>query len=178
MSDGFEIIANNGKVYKSLRAYHIALGHAVRQALLDFYDEVKKYAISEVQKFYDAEFHGSEYYDNTYGMIDALMESDDINGAISYYIRGNWEGNTTFDINIDWTQLNAHSNGYGQWGTYTSFDGSDVTGEWEELMNNGLPKGILAQTGERHPSFNLGEKIEKYVDTHLSNKINNIIRNF
>ena len=89
MSDDFEIIANNGKVYKSLRAYHIALGHAVRQALLDFYDEVKKYAISEVQKFYDAEFHGSEYYDNTYGMIDALMESDDINGAISYYIRGN-----------------------------------------------------------------------------------------
>lgn len=178
MSDDFEIIGNNGKVYKDLRAYHIAIGHAVRNALIDFYKEVKKYAISEVQKFYSAEFQGSEYYDNTYGMIDALMESDDINGAISYYIRGNWEGNTTFDINIDWTQLDAHSNGYGQWGTYTSLDGDNVTGEWEELMNNGLPKGILALTGERHPSFNLGKKIEKYVDTHLNSVVNNVIRNF
>lgn len=169
--DDLEIIGNNGKVYKNIRAYHIAIGHAVRQALLDFYDEVKKYAISEVQKFYSAEFHGSEYYDNTYGMIEALMESDDINGAISYYIKGNWEGNTTFDINIDWTQLDAHSNGYGQWGTYTSLDGEDVTGDWEELLKNGLPKGILELTGERHPSFDLGARIEDYVNKNLDNRV-------
>lgn len=176
--DELEIIGNNGKIYKNIRAYHIAIGHAVRQALLNFYKEVKKYAINEVQKFYASEFQGSEYYDNTYGMIDALMESDDINGAISYYIRGNWEGNTTFDIEIDWTQLDAHSNGYGQWGTYTSLDGTDVTSEWEELMNNGLPKGILAQTGERHPSFNLGEKIEKYVNEHLNDVVNKVLKDF
>lgn len=176
--DELEIIGNNGKVYKSLRAYHIAIGHAVRQALLDFYDEVKKYAISEVQKFYDAEFHGSEYYDNTYGMIDALMESDNINGAISYFIRGNWEGNTTFDINIDWEQLDAHSNGYGQWGTYTSFDRDSVTGEWEQLLENGLPKGILEKTGERHPSFNLEKKIEEYVDKNLDKRIQNVLKGF
>ena len=94
----FEITASNGRTYKSLRAYHIALGHAVRQALLDFYKDVKKYAISEVQKYYDAEFQGSEFYDNTYGMLNALIESDDINGAITYAIKGNWEGNTTFNI--------------------------------------------------------------------------------
>ena len=35
----------------------------------------------------------------TYGMLKALMESDDINGAITYAIKGNWEGNTTFNIN-------------------------------------------------------------------------------
>ena len=55
-----EIVGNNGRVYKDLRAYHIALGHAVRQALLDFYDEVKEYAISEVWKFYENEFYGSD----------------------------------------------------------------------------------------------------------------------
>lgn len=176
--DDLEIVANNGRVYKSLRAYHIALGHAVRQALLDFYKEIKRYAINEVQKFYSNEFHGSEYYSNTYGMIESLMESDDIDGAISYYVRGNWEGNTTFNIEIDWTQLDAHSNGYGQWGTYTSLDGADVTGEWEELMENGLPKGLLKYTGERHPSFNLGEKIEKYVNDRLDSIVKKVIANF
>ena len=43
MSDELEIIANNGKVYKSFRAYHIALGHAVRQALIDFSKEVEDF---------------------------------------------------------------------------------------------------------------------------------------
>lgn len=178
MSDDLEIIANNGKVYKNLRAYHIALGHAVRQALLDLYKDVKNYAISEVQKFYDAEFHGSEYYDNTYGMIKALMESDDIDGAISYYIRGNWEGNAIFNINIDWNYLDAHSNGYGRWGTYTSLNGEDVSYEWEELLESGLPKGILEYTGERHPSFNLGKRIEQYIDKHIDKKINEVLRKF
>lgn len=176
--DELEIVGNNGRVYKGLRAYHIALGHAVRDALLNFYKDVKKYAIQEVQKYYDAEFHGSEYYDNTYGMINSLMESDDINGAITYMIKGNWEKNVTFDINIDWTKLNAHSNGYGQWGTYTSLDGNDVTGVWEDLLEAGLPKGILSETGERHPSFNLEEKIEKYIDEHLNNIVDKVVRDF
>lgn len=173
-----EIVGNNGRVYKDLRAYHIALGHAVRQALLDFYDEVKEYAISEVWKFYENEFYGSDYYENTFGMIDALENSDDINGAISYIIKGNWEKNVTFDISIDWSQLDGHSNGRGEWGTYTSFDGKDATGEWEQLLESGLPKGILEQTGERHPSFNLGEKIEKYVEKNLDNRIQDVLDNF
>lgn len=174
--DDFEVIGNNGKVYKNLRAYHIAMGHAVRQALIEFYKEVKKYAIREVQQFYSAEFHGSESYDNTYGMIESLMDSDDIDGAISYYIKGNWEGNTTFNITIDWNQLDAHSNGYGRWGTYTDLNGASVTNEWEELLENGLPKGILAVTGERHPSFNLGKKIEDYVDKNLDKRVQNVIK--
>ena len=174
--EDLEVIGNNGKIYKNLRAYHIAIGHAVRQALLEFYKEVKNYAIREVQKFYDAEFHGSEYYDNTYGMIESLMDSDDIDGAISYYIKGNWEGNTTFNIGIDWNQLDAHSNGYGHWGTYTDLDGVSVTNEWDELLENGLPKGILAVTGERHPSFNLGKKIEDYVDKNLDKKVQDALK--
>ena len=174
----FEITASNGRTYKSLRAYHIALGHAVRQALLDFYKDVKKYAISEVQKYYDAEFQGSEFYDNTYGMLNALIESDDINGAITYAIKGNWEGNTTFNIGIDWSKLDGHSNGYGQWGTYTSLNGEDVTDIWNNLLESGLPKGILSITGERHPSFNLGEKVENYIKKNLNSKIQQAINSF
>lgn len=173
-----KITSNKGRVYNGIRAYHIALGHTVRNALLKFYDEVKQYAISEVQKFYDAEFHGSEYYDNTYGMIEALMESDDINGAISYYIKGNWEGNTTFNIDIDWEYLDAHNNGYGQWGTYTSLSEDNITNQWEEMMEQGLPKGILEKAGERHPSFNLGERINSYIEKNLENIITNAINNF
>lgn len=175
MSDDFEIVANNGKVYKSLRAYHIALGHAVRQALLTFYKEVKEYAINEVWKFYENEFYGSDYYENTFGMIDALENSDDLNGAISYYIRGNWEGRTTFDIEIDWSQLDGHSNGRGEWGTYTSLNGTEVTGEWEELLMSGLPIGL---TGDRHPSFDLGKKIENYVEKNIDKVINKVISEF
>lgn len=176
MSQDLQIISQNGKVYKNIRAYHIAMGHAVRQTLLTFYKEVKDYAIKEVQQFYSTEFHGSEYYDNTYGMIASLMEDDDIDGAISYFIKGNWEGNAIFDIKIDWNQLDAHSNGYGHWGTYTDLDGVSVTNEWDELLENGLPKGILAVTGERHPSFNLGEKIENYINKNLDKKIQSALK--
>lgn len=178
MSDNLDIVAKNGKVYKDIRAYHIAIGHAVRQALLKFYKEIKEYAIKEISNYYALELHGSEFYENTYGMLNALMESDDVNGAITYYIKGNWKGNTTFNIDIDWSFLDAHSNGYGQWGTYTSLDGEQVTEIWEDLLEKGLPIGILSQTGERHSSFNLEEKIEKYIDKNLKNIVDNAIKNF
>ena len=48
----FEITASNGKTYKSLRAYHIALGHAVRQALINFAREIEDYCIKKVEEFY------------------------------------------------------------------------------------------------------------------------------
>ena len=35
--------------------------------------------------------------------------------------------------------------------------------KWDELLENGLPKGILAVTGERHPSFNLGKKMDMLI---------------
>ena len=178
MSEDLEIVAKNGKIYKSFRAYHIAIGHAVRQALLDFYKDIKQYVITEVSNYYAMEFHGSEYYENTYDMLNALMESDDVNGAITYMIKGNWEGNATFDINIDWTYLDAHSNGEVQWGTYTSLNGDDVTEIWEDLLEAGLPKGIIYQTGERHPSFNLQDKIEKYINDHLKEIVDKAIKNF
>ena len=52
MSEDFEIIGNNGKVYKNLRAYHIALGHAVRQALIDFSQEVEEFLQQKISDFY------------------------------------------------------------------------------------------------------------------------------
>lgn len=178
MSDNLDIVAKNGKVYKDIRAYHIAIGHAVRQALLNFYKDIKEYAIKEISNYYSLELHGSDYYENTYGMLKALMESDDINGAITYAIKGNWEGNTTFNIGIDWSYLDAHNNGYGQWGTYTSLDGEKVTEIWDELLQQGLPIGIVYETGERHSPFNLKEKIDKYIDKNLKNIVDETIKNF
>ena len=47
------IRTNSGKTYKSFRALHIAMGMAVRNALLKFYKDVKKYAIGEIEKLYE-----------------------------------------------------------------------------------------------------------------------------
>ena len=173
-----DIVANNGKVYHSLRAYHIAMGHAVRQALLNLAKETKQYAIQEVENYYDMEFHGSEYYDNTYGMIESIKNSEDIDSSFSSFVKGNWAGNVGFDIEIDWSNLNGHSNGYGQWGTYTSLDGSDVTVAWESFLKAGLPKGILKVTGERHIPFDLQKKVDEYVDKRIDKIINKVIQDF
>lgn len=178
MTNDFKITSSSGKVYNGIRAFHIAMGHAVRNALLKFYKDVKQYVINEVKKYYDMEFHGSEYYDNTYGMIVALENSDDINGAITRAVKGSWEGNGILNINIDWSYLEAHSNGYGKWGVYSSLDGENVTDKWEDLLQSGLPKGILERTGERHPSFNLQQIIQEYVDNNLDNIIQEALRKF
>lgn len=167
-NNDLEIITNSGKRYKSFRALHIAMGKAVRSALLDFYQEVKEYAIQVVEAYYDKELHGSEYYENTYGMINALKESNDIDGAISYFIKGNFEKKYSFDIEIDWSYLDSHSNGYGNFGTYTSFDGTPVVDQWDELLQSGLPIGL---TGERHSPFDLGEEIKKYVEKNIENVV-------
>lgn len=164
MNSDFEIITNSGKRYKSFRALHIAMGKAVRSALLNFYKDVKDYAIREVENMYASEFNGSEYYDNTYGMISALENSNDVDGAISYYIRGSFEKRYSFEIEIDWSYLDSHSNGRGQFGTYTSFDGSPVVNVWDELLQSGLPIGL---TGERHTSFDLTKIIQDYIEKNI-----------
>jgi site-specific DNA-adenine methylase len=88
MSGDLEIVAKNGRRYKDFRAYHIAIGHAVRQALLDFYKDVKNYAITEIESFYASEFQGSEYYDNTYGMLNSLIESGKETQLFIYKLTG------------------------------------------------------------------------------------------
>ena len=55
-----EIVTNSGKTYKDLRAYHIALGHAVRQALIDFSKDVEKYCQQLISDFYGE--YIPEYY--------------------------------------------------------------------------------------------------------------------
>jgi hypothetical protein len=57
-------------------------------------------------------------------------------------------------------------------------NGEDVTEVWDNLLKAGLPKGILSQTGIRHPSFNLEAKIEQYIETNLSRVVDDAINNF
>lgn len=169
-----EIVTDSGKVYKNLRAYHIALGHAVRRALIDLYKEVKEFAIQKTKEFYDNEFGGSDYYDNTYGMINALESSDDLNGAISYYIKGSYNKNYTFEIEIDWDTLDSHIN-EGKFGTYTSFDGTPVVDIWDELLEKGLP---IYPNDKRHPSFDLGKLIQDFIDKRIDDKVQKAIEEF
>lgn len=168
-----EIITNSGKRYKNFRAYHIAIGTAIRYALIDFYKEVKKYAIQVVTNYYHNEFGGSEYYDNTYGMINALESSDDFNGAIYSQIKGNWEGKSEFDIFIDWEYLDSQMNGEGHFGTYTDFDGNPITDKWEELLEKGLP---IYKTGIRHSPLNLDKIIKDYVDKNIEKAMDKAIK--
>ena len=71
MSNDLEIVANNGKVYKDLRAYHIALGHAVRQALISFSKEVENFLQKKVADFYGE--YSPEYYERTYQLMDKMQ---------------------------------------------------------------------------------------------------------
>ena len=74
------------------------------------------------------------------------------------------------NINIDLQKANNQ--------LVVKLNGEDVSYEWEELLESGLPKGILEYTGERHPSFNLGKRIEQYIDKHIDKKINEVLRKF
>ena len=117
-----EIIANNGKVYKDIRAYHIALGHAVRQALIDFANEIEEFLQSKVQEFY------SEYSPEDYERSYQLMSKMRLGELIKMSIKGNFEGNYEIQYELfDWEVLESIDNGKGEYGTYMSFDKSDST---------------------------------------------------
>lgn len=164
MNENFEIVGNNGKVYKSLRAYHIALGHAVRQALIDFSKEVEGFLQKKVQDFYGE--YTPEDYERTYQLMNKMQLGD----LIKMSIRGNFEGKYEIEYELfDWSVLDSIDNGIGNFGTYMSFDKSDSRPEIEEYFRN----GIIG-----HNSFDLYKEIDDYVNKNLDNRIQEVIDNF
>ena len=164
MNENFEIVGNNGKVYKSLRAYHIALGHAVRQALIDFSKEVEEFLQKKVQDFYGE--YTPEDYERTYQLMNKMQLGD----LIKMSIRGNFEGKYEIEYELfDWSVLDSIDNGIGNFGTYMSFDKSDSRPEIEEYFRN----GVIG-----HNSFDLYKEIDDYVNKNLDNRIQEVINNF
>ena len=160
-----EIVANNGKVYKDLRAYHIALGMAVRQALINFSKEVEDYCQKLISDFYGE--YNPEYYERSY-QLEEKMRLEEL---IKMSIRGNFEGNYHLEYNLfDWQVLDSIDNGYGQFGTYMSFDKTDVRDEMEMFMQAGIIKG--------HESLNLYDLVDKYVSEHLDDRIQKVLKEF
>lgn len=164
MNENFEIVGNNGKVYKSLRAYHIALGHAVRQALINFSQEVESFLQKKVSDFY------GEYSPQNYERTYQLMNKMQLGELIKMSIRGNFEGKYEIEYELfDWSVLDSIDNGIGNFGTYMSFDKSDSRPEIEEYFRN----GIIG-----HNSFDLYKEIDDYVNKNLDNRIQEVIDNF
>ena len=164
MNENFEIVGNNGKVYKNLRAYHIALGHAVRQALIDFSKEVEGFLQKKVQDFYGE--YTPEDYERTYQLMNKMQLGD----LIKMSIRGNFEGKYEIEYELfDWSVLDSIDNGIGNFGTYMSFDKSDSRPEIEEYFRN----GVIG-----HNSFDLYKEIDDYVNKNLDNRIQEVINNF
>lgn len=159
-----KIIANNGKVYKSLRAYHIALGHAVRQALISFSKEVEQFLQNKVQDFYGE--YTPEDYERTY----QLMNRMNLRELIKVSIKGNFEGKYELEYELfDWTALDSVDNGNGNFGTYMSFDKSDSRPEFESYLQS----GIIG-----HDSFDLYNEIDDYVNKNLDNRIQKVLNEF
>lgn len=159
-----EIQANNGKIYKDLRAYHIAMGHAVRQALIKFAYEVEDYCIQQVENFY------GEYTPESYERTYQLLEKMQIGELIKLNIKGNFQAKYTFEYDLfDWEVLDAHSNGKGKFGTYTSFDGTDARPSMEEILFNGI---------YGHTSLDLYTDIDKYINENLDDRIQLVLDNF
>lgn len=160
-----EIVANNGKVYKDLRAYHIALGMAVRQALINFSKEVEDYCQKLISDFYGE--YNPEYYERSYQLEEKMRLGE----LIKISIRGNFEGNYHLEYNLfDWQVLDSIDNGYGQFGTYMSFDKTDVRDEMEMFMQAGIIKG--------HEPLNLYDLVDKYVSEHLEDRIQKVLNEF
>ena len=160
-----EIVANNGKVYKDLRAYHIALGMAVRQALINFSKEVEDYCQKLISDFYGE--YNPEYYERSYQLEEKMRLGE----LIKMSIRGNFEGNYHLEYNLfDWQVLDSIDNGYGQFGTYMSFDKTDVRDEMEMFMQAGIIKG--------HEPLNLYDLVDKYVSEHLDDRIQKVLDEF
>ena len=160
-----EIVANNGKVYKDLRAYHIALGMAVRQALINFFILVEDYCQKLISDFYGE--YNPEYYERSYQLEEKMRLGE----LIKMSIRGNFEGNYHLEYNLfDWQVLDSIDNGYGQFGTYMSFDKTDVRDEMEMFMQAGIIKG--------HEPLNLYDLVDKYVSEHLDDRIQKVLNEF
>ena len=164
MSDELEIIANNGKVYKSFRAYHIALGHAVRQALIDFSKEVEDFLQKKVSDFY------GEYSPEDYERSYQLMEKMQLGELIKMSIKGNFEGKYEMEYELfDWTVLDSIDNGTGNFGTYMSFDKSDSRPDIERYLQD----GIIG-----HSSFDFYREIDDYINKNLDNRIQKVLDEF
>lgn len=162
--DDLEIVANNGKTYKSLRAFHIAMGHAVRNALIDFSKEVEEFLQKKVQEFYGE--YTPEYYERSYQLMNKMNLGD----LIKMSIKGNFSGKYEIEYELfDWSVLDSIDNGKGQFGTYMSFDKSDSRPDIEGY----LQEGIIG-----HSSFDLYKEIDDYVSKHLDDRIQKVINEF
>lgn len=160
-----EVVANNGKIYKDLRAYHIALGMAVRQALINFSKEVEDHCQKLISDFYGE--YNPKYYERSYQLEEKMRLGE----LIKMSIRGNFEGNYHLEYNLfDWQVLDSIDNGYGQFGTYMSFDKTDVRDEMEMFMQAGIIKG--------HEPLNLYDLVDKYVSEHLDDRIQKVLNEF
>lgn len=163
MDEDFEITTISGKTYKSFRAYHIALGHAVRQALIEFSKEVELYCQRYVENFYGE--YTPEYYERSYQLENKMKLGD----LIKMSIKGNFEGKYQIEYELfDWEVLDSIDNGIGNFGTYMSFDKSDSRPEIEEYFRN----GIIG-----HNSFDLYKEIDDYVNKNLDDRIDKVIKN-
>ena len=156
----FEIIANSGKVYKDIRAYHIALGHAVRQALIDFSKEVEEFLQDKVQEFYGE--YSPDYYNRSYQLMNKMKLGE----LIKMSIKGKYE--IQYEL-FDYEVLEPIDNGYGEFGSYMSFDKSESTSEIESYLQGGI---------YGHDSFDLYSEIDKYVENNLDDRIQKVLDEF
>lgn len=166
MSENFEIIANNGKVYKSIRAYHIALGHAVRQALIDFSKEVEEYLQKKVAEFYGE--YSPEYYNRSYQLENKMTLGE----LIKMSIKGSFEGKYELEYELfDWKVLDPieRENGYGELGSYSDFYQHDSREDIEGYLQN----GIIG-----HSAFDLYKEIDNYINNHLDDRIQKVLDEF
>lgn len=169
-----EITTANGKKYNSVRAYHIAIGQAVRYALNNLREEVKQHMIDFIGSYYDSEFIGSEYYQNTYGLLTSI-ESDRL---IELNIKGNWEQNYEVEVGLNWDELDAHFNGYGEFGTYTDFDGNSFVNSIEENLKRGLDMGVYKYTQRRHSPIDIEGELNRVIDKKLQQVVEKIERDY
>lgn len=161
MSEDLQITTSNGRVYNSLRAYHIALGHAVRQALLNFVDEIEQFAQDRVQEFYGE--YNPKNYERTYQLLNKMQ----VGQLIKTKVIGNWEGKGVIEIEpFDFTELEARFNEYGKFNTYMSFDGIDSTADMEDILASGI-KG--------HDGFEIRKEIQQFINQNLDDRIEKAI---
>lgn len=158
-----EIRVNKGKVYNSIRAYHIAIGQAVRYALDDLVTKTKQHMIDFVGNYYDNEFRGSEYYQNSYGLLTSI-EADRL---ILLEVKGNWEQNYEVEMDLHWGEIESFSNGYGEFGTYTSFNGDSFVNSLEDNLKRGLDMGIYSYTGRRHDPIDIRKELVDFVEKEM-----------
>lgn len=149
-----KIVSSNGKVYQDLRAYHIALGHTVRQALIDFSKEIEQFCQNKVADFYGE--HSPDFYDRT----NQLFSKMKLGQLIKTEIKGAFEQErASFLIDIfDWEVLDASQNGDGMLGTYTDFYGDDSRESFEIFLGNGI---------YGHTEFKLRDWVKQYVNENL-----------